>query len=513
MPEDLLNKVMSFISGDKEGGSDKQVLLKQVAKEITQNKYAKFYRVRQEEADPVFAQYFYSVYKILYPARVFFNDAEKEARIRHITLESFLDKAVMDIIRRLTPEAVAERKKTAGAEISGQLEADLGALTRGFDSPRLTAADKCYNLMAVFRRFVSYDFYGLLKKFDPDMSETDFSSAPKFSPLRADTIMADIATFLSILPSFDTQDDWKTVFEIFKYCNSGTVVISPEAWNGLVLNLKNLKQSKMLELMVRMASGNPIWEVKPAPAPDEHLSAIWLEEKTAEIREVISDIADSQRGVKIAALEKVVFSGIDTTRLTYYTWEKGKIYIQKELDSYDSAPALNHLAAFIQDFISKEIAELCDILLVRGQWTNNAASLAMSDGYHALVEEIIGEITALDETLSEDGSNGTRLRGALLRVDRDHTQARYLNSIINSLNEEALNIINRATQSLIIVGKHLKMLYDDHQKKPHELIMNWKEMTLVSKTPMAQRLSDDYKKINYFVQLMILETRADEEPQ
>jgi hypothetical protein len=512
MPEDILNKVMSFISGDKEGGSDKQVLLKQIARDIAQNKYAKFYRVRQEEADPAFAQYFYSIYKIVYPAWVFFNDTEKEPRIRQITLESFLDKAVMDLVKRLTPDAVAERKKTAGAEISRQLEADLEALTRGFDSPRLAAADKCYNLMAVFRRFVSFDFYEVLKKFDPDISETDFSEAPKFLPLRADTIMADIAAFLSILPPFDAQDDWKTVFEIFKYCNGGVDVIPLEIWNGLSLNLKNLKQSKMLELMVRLASGNPIWEVKPAPPPDEHLSALWLEEKTAEIREVISGIADSQRNAKIAALEKVVFNGIDTTRLTYYTWERGKIYIQKELDSYDYAPALNHLTAFIQDFISKEITELCDILLVRGQWTNNSASLAMSDGYHAVLE-MMGEITALDETLSEDGSNGTRLRGALLRVDRDHTQARYLNSIVSSVNAEALNIINRATQSLIIVGKHLKMLYDDYQKKPYELMMNWKELTQVSRIPMVQRLSDDYKKTNYFVQLMILETRADEQPQ
>jgi hypothetical protein len=43
--------------------------------------------------------------------------------------------------------------------------------------------------------------------------------------------------------------------------------------------------------------------------------------------------------------------------------------------------------------------------------------------------------------------------------------------------------------------------------------MNWKELGLVSKTPIAQRLMDDYKKINYFVQLMLLETRATEQQE
>jgi len=511
MPEDIINKVMSFISGDKEDGSDKQVLLKQLAKEITQNKYAKFYRARQEEADPSLAQYFYSIYKILYPSRVFFDNPEKEAQVRQVTLESFLDKPMMDLTKRLTPEAVAERKKAAGAGISKELEADIEALAKGFDSPRLAAADRCYNLMMVYKRFVSYDYYGILKKFDPDMSETDFSAPPKFSALRADTIMADIAAFVSILPSFDTEDDWKTALEILKYCNNGTDVIPLEIWNGLAANLKNLKQSKMLELMVRLASGNPVWEGKPAPSPDEQPSALYLGEKTAEIREVISGIADNQRNSKIAALEKAVFADATAARLIYYTREKGGIFVQKELETYEYAPALNHLAAFIHDFIHKEIAELCDILLVRGQWTNRTASLAMSDGYHGVME-MAGEISALDETLAEDGANGARLRGGLLRVDRDHSQARYINSIIDSVNEEALDITNRAIQHLIVVGRHLKILYEDHQKKNFELIMNWKELGLVSKTPLAQRLLDDYKSINYFVQLMLLETRAGEQP-
>jgi hypothetical protein len=55
------------------------------------------------------------------------------------------------------------------------------------------------------------------------------------------------------------------------------------------------------------------------------------------------------------------------------------------------------------------------------------------------------------------------------------------------------------------------MLLDDYDKKPFELIMNWKELTGVSKTPINQRISTAYKKINYLVQLMILETKPVEE--
>jgi hypothetical protein len=261
--------------------------------------------------------------------------------------------------------------------------------------------------------------------------------------------------------------------------------------------------------MVKLASGNPVWEAKSVPLSDEQLSSQWLTQKTAEIRQVISNIADSQRNAQIATLEKAVFGTADITRLNFYTMEKGKLLSQKDLDTYTYAPALNHLLIFIQDFISKEMQELNDILLVRGQWTNNSASITMSDAYHSILD-IGPEITELDESLSEDGSNGPRLRGALLRVDRDRTQARYLNSIVNSLNEDALNIVNRAVPHLIVVGKQLKILFDDCQKKPYEFIMNWKELAQISKTPIAQRLGEDYKKINYFIQLMLLETRKDD---
>jgi hypothetical protein len=125
------------------------------------------------------------------------------------------------------------------------------------------------------------------------------------------------------------------------------------------------------------------------------------------------------------------------------------------------------------------------------------------------VLDLVREITEMDLSLAEDGSNGTRLRGAMLRVDRDKTQSKYINSIISSVNEEVLHLINRAVPSLIVVGKHFKMLMDDYEKKPFELIMNWKELTGVSKTPINQRIAGAYKKINYFVQLMMLETKPE----
>jgi hypothetical protein len=125
----------------------------------------------------------------------------------------------------------------------------------------------------------------------------------------------------------------------------------------------------------------------------------------------------------------------------------------------------------------------------------------MSEDFHKITE-LTEQILALDDTLSEKGDNGARLKGALLRVDRDKSQVRYINSIIGNINEEAQDLITTAAQALIGVGKHMKNLMDDFQKSPHELIMNWKELGYVSRTPIGPRITEAYKKINYFIQLM-----------
>jgi hypothetical protein len=125
----------------------------------------------------------------------------------------------------------------------------------------------------------------------------------------------------------------------------------------------------------------------------------------------------------------------------------------------------------------------------------------MSEGYHNL-KDYNEKIEAFDENLSESGKDGSRLRTALLRVDRDQSQFRYINSITAGLNDRALELIENANQALSVVGKHLRNLSEDLLKSPHDLIINWKELNLVSKSPLPQRLEEAVGKLGYITQLL-----------
>jgi hypothetical protein len=123
------------------------------------------------------------------------------------------------------------------------------------------------------------------------------------------------------------------------------------------------------------------------------------------------------------------------------------------------------------------------------------------------------ELIVFDETLSDSGENGSRLKASIVKADRDKSQARYVTLILKSVNETALGLINAAAQSLINVGRPLKNLLDDYQKPSKELVMNWKELEGASEAPIAQRMTETYKKIYYFIQMLQILSKAPEAPE
>jgi hypothetical protein len=459
MAEDLMDKVFNFFSGEKEHLSDKEMLLRQILKDISLNKHAKFFRVKSGEADPSLAVFFYSIYKLIYPLRVFMRDTLKMARLRHIVLEAFMDNAVIETAKRLSAESLVLRSKGADpTALAEQIQKDITLVEEGFNSECIDKADRCYNLVMALLQFVSFDYPSFLKKFDVGFSEGDITSELKFSPVKAGSIGKDLSDFLAVSSALVPEGDWKVLLGLLKAC-AGHELVFPDQFIAMLASLREVQRSKILDQITQISLKNPIWKCKPK-IPDEHIGESWLESKTTEGNKFINRINTSQKTAQIAVLVKEIFETKNLSRLMHYTAAASKPLREKELEEFYYAEGLNYLQIFLDDFVEKEIHELCDIILVRGQWTNNVASKDMSEAIHQL-GDIPAQISEFDERMGDEGGDGSRLRAAMLRVDRDHTQRRYINSIAAGANGEALEIINNTGQNLIIIGKHLKILIDD----------------------------------------------------
>jgi hypothetical protein len=477
-------------------------MLKQIAKELSQSKYAKFFRIRSEETDPSFSAFLFSVYKTIYPIKEFFKDEKKTMMLKSAIVESCIDAGIQEIIKRLDPAVLDAKAKTmSGEQLITAIQEDVELLTTQFDYNHITVVNRRYELASALNHFVKYNFPGFFKKFDPHFVDGSFLIEPKFPAIKTILIIDQIGDFLSVTQPLTPEDDWKSLLNLLKACE-GHDIVDIDQFIFMIKTLREVHASKILELMVQYTLRNPVWQWKHTSF-HETIGDVWLETKKAEAYEYIAKINDAKKNRQISALIQQIFEGTDLVRLENYTVKAGEIYRRKNVDPYLYAEGINYLKAFLDDFIDKEIKELSDILLIRGQWTNNTMAREMSESLHVLLETPQG-INDLDTVMSEDGADGSRLRAAMLRIDRDPTQARYINAILGKCNAEALDIINESAQALIVIGKHLKNLIEDIQKKHPELLINWRELNLASKEPIAQRMVGDFKKINYFVQLMHL---------
>ncbi|MDR3130431.1 MAG: DUF5312 family protein [Treponema sp.] len=512
MAEDIFDKVFSFISGDNEPDAEKRNFLRQILRDINENKYTKFYKPRTEEMEPAFANVLYEIYTVIRPASIFIRDLNKATRIRQLTLEVFMDKPTLAAVQRLNPALIEDRiRTTTPRELIPQLNHELKAVSAAFDDTRLRAINITNNQIIAFTQFVTYPFFAALQRFDTNLPENPVDYQTRFASVKAKDMLKYLEDLLVTLTPLNPSDNWKTVLGIMRLSNGGTNVIPQEQWNAVMRLTQDIRESNILERIIQYTLRNPLWHEK-IKNPSERLAQTWLENKENEIQRIINELTAKEWNTQVRSLAQNIFGSADIVRLQFYTERESENLTRRGLDGYVFAAGLNYLAAFIIDFINREFQDLCDILLIRGQWTTASSSRAMSEAFHG-IKDLHNGIAGLDETLGEKGKNGLRIKNALARVEYDRSQARYINAIVSGVNEEAREYLTDAAERFKIVETYMKNAAEDFEKNPHELIINWKELALFSKTPLGQRLSEAYQKISVAVHLLDCFRRHPEEEE
>jgi hypothetical protein len=504
----IIERVLSIFSGSGDPEAEKRKLLKQIAKDLSKSRYH-FYKPRGEEAQPALAKFFYELYKIVAPAQVFLQNAATSSQLRAIVIDSFLDRDLLELQDRLSEESIKERSKTTPTkDLARQLKDELVSFFAGFDGSRVRSTDSCYNAVLAFVQFVNFDFFFLLKKFDSNLSERNFTYHPKFEAIRTEYVGDDLKDFLEVLLAMDLEQDWKPVFAALKLFK-GVEVVSLDQWGKLISQLRELTRSNILELMVRHIDKNPAWQ--PAVRrPDERIVEPFLQKLKTQTEVSIQKIMQEKRNAKIDELATAVFGTPAVARMKNYTDKANIVFAKKMLGGYTQVQGLNYLKAFLLDYFKKDIRELVDLFLIRGQWSTNLLSQQLSEGFHELMT-VSEKLLVFDDSLADDGEVGARLRMLMAKADRDKEQIKHLRILLKGVNDDAQRMINAAAQSLISIGKNLKNVLEDFQRSPHELIINWKEIEFASERPIADRVTDIYKKIYYFVQLMQFYSKSGED--
>lgn len=506
----VIGWLIGLFSGSADPARDRKRQLKLLSKEFTKVRY-KFYRPKGSVALPSLAKFFYEIYKITANASVIMVGADKSQTLKNLAIEHFFNDSQLELLERLTEESIRERAKTMDPKnLAAQLKDDMVNFFSSLDSQLVQKINHNYTLISRFLKFISFDYYFVLKKFDSSLSERNFVASPKFDQIDGSYIVDDIKDFQEVGLQIDRQEDWNTALTIlFTFKNLD--VVDRGDWTKLVNLVTTVNNSGILTLVVKHAGQDPYYK----PTLEGGIARIvepYTEKIRSQVEQTIVKILNERRDAQVDKLTQVVFGTKDVQRTKNYNDRANMIFSKKASTGYIHTAPMNYTKAFLLDYFKKDVRELHELILIRGKWTTNVLSQQVSDTYYQIMG-ISETILNFDESLSEEKELGAKMRKAMSRVvDKDLSSANNLKQVLNEINDQALKLVNESAVLLINFGKSLKMILEDYDRKDHEIIINWKELEALSEQPLKARISEVYKKFYYFIQLIQIFLKAGGRP-
>lgn len=495
----FFQKLLSIFFQGLDPEREKRRLLRDIARDLKKKKH-KFYKPNNHEAQPALARFFYDIYKVVGPAQVFLEHAQSSNVLKTLIIEfsipdeirAFRDELDEDVIRK---KAGVMDTKTLSAEI----RENLVSFFSGFKGDQVKQIDDMYNLLSGFLQFIHFDYYFLLKKFDSNLPERDFNYNPKFESINAHYISDDLKDFLEVLPLIKRDGDWDKLFDILRGYKD-TEIVSRPAWKKLVRSLDGVRKEMLFEQMVRHIDSDPYYKALFYP-PNERIVEEYLNKVKTQTEMVFQKIQNERQNRKLDKLLKIVFGTTAVSRMRNYTEKENLKFSKKMLGGYIYIKPLNYIKAFLLDYFKRDIKSLIDLLLIRGRWSTNLMSQQLSESFYTIME-VSDELLKFDDSLGEEGARGPRIRQYLTRSEKDKNAMVSLRKLLKEVNDEALAIVQVTAQNLIIIGKSLKQVLEDYDKRPRELLTNWKEIEQHADKDIHNAITEIYKRIYYFIQLL-----------
>ena len=497
-----MERILAVLFGIGDPEREKRRMLKTIGKDLSKDRY-KFYKPRGSEVQPNLARLLYETYKSVSAVRKLVQPSDTTGTLRLLVIESSLDERQVEMREQLDEKVIRERIR-AGAEIKAvgeQVKDTMLDFVGTFDAVKVKQINTEYNNLRAFIQFCHFDFYFTLKKFDSAISEDSFTYKPRFEPIEAEYVVDDIRDFLEVAEALPQDADWDRVFDLLKVYRS-VEVVDRDQWRKVSKTLFQVLGSGVLEKIVQHASEDPQWVAKRS-AGSNRIVEPYLNEIKSNVEQTLQKILRERRNTKIEQLVKQVFGTTVVARTKHYTAKANVSFQRTDTGGFLYTDALNYLKAYLLDYFKKDVREIVqDLLIVRGKWTTQIQAQQISDAYHGVLS-VSDQIIKLDDNLADEGELGQKLRRAMGRVvDRDPSSQKPLNDLLQQINTEVLRLVNEAAQNLIIIGKNLKNLITDFDRKEHQMVINWRELDGEIEDSLRERMSTMYRQLYYLVQLL-----------
>jgi len=497
----FITNLFSGLTGSSDSDREKKRLLKDISKEL--KKRTKFYKTKGDMAQPGMAKWFYDIYKVVGPVDILLEKYGSSDLLKTVLIESFLPKEVRDTVGELHPDRIKARIEESKSlkELTEEVKEQLIQLYSALDSQTVKRVNRLYNDLHRLQSFARYPFHFLLKKFDSMLPDRDFVYNPKFEAINGQYIKEDLMDFLDVFYALDPDAEWDVLFDVLKSYRD-MEIISRAAWKKILQSRREMLKTRTLDLIIRHLDENPSWSAIPENTNYEIVEGYFNRIKTgADL--TIQEILRDKRKKQIEGLLMKLFGTTSISRTQYYTERENLTFHKKMLAGYTLIEPMNYLKAFFLDYYKSKVRVLVDLLLIQGKWATKISSQQFSDAYHQLMS-LSDNLTAFDVGLADDGPTGSKIKRLLRQSTRDRSALMSLKTTLQEVNTNAKKIINTSAQNLIILGKSIKQLLQEHKSEGSEIIINWKEVESWADPPVEEQMAEVYTQIYYLVQLLQL---------
>lgn len=506
--ENFFQKFFASLFRSNDADAEKKRQLKNIAKAMGKQRY-KFYKTQSNQVQSGYASFLWETYKLVGPLQALFGSIKNPNTYKNWIISSILTSEQHALYEQLAEEAIVTAAKQQELNVVvADIRKKLAAFTASFTQEIVDRMDGAYANLLILQAFSNYDYYFNLKKFCSTLRERDFNATPKFEALDGEYIADDIKDFALLLASLPLESQaWTDVFTVIEE-NKGFAPVQGNLWNKYLNKCRDIKMNNTIDMMIQLLTQDPGYSTQYRER-NEHIADSFVDKLRTDTDNTLKRLQHEQSTSKNNNLLSQIFGTTEIVRLKYYTEAGNEMFAKRQLAGYSLYKPLNYLKAFLLDYVKKDVREFCELVLVRGKWIATPQAANMSDAYNNILG-VSDKITAFDETLADGQELNTKLKSYCIRADRDIEARRVTQTLLHDVNGEAHELIVKASQQFVILGRFTKALLEDYEKPTKELLMNWKELEHFSDGSIKQQGVAVYKKLYLFVQLMQMNLKSDD---
>ncbi|MDR0552456.1 MAG: DUF5312 family protein [Spirochaetaceae bacterium] len=457
----------NFSTGTHKTEKTRHKLLRRIARDIKKSGFGKFYHPSTKTLLPAFATYMYLIY--LYSGNYIGKGRQSKA-IELEVIRYFLNSSHEEALEKVSYDYIKEQSLKLSPEMLEEThEKNIESLRKLFTPAWVDTINKHYNLIVQFTWIIGYDYYSLLNLFDISLRPKDYFSKTNFSKVRSFYAKEYIKDFIAVTAGLNKESNWRFVFDVLN--SADTKKISMDNWLYVVNSIEKLKDSKILENIIKHTEDNPYWESSTLK-PNVSIAFKFINDILNEAKKTMGQVKEENKnGIVDSILRDLYNNDLQPLSYCYYNPDLSVEFESHGFTGFIYTDKINHSRQFLNLYYN-DIKQLCDVFIVHGVWTVredcsslSSALITLTSGYEAL--------ESFCHDFEDEGKLTQKAKFGLEEFTTKANAREKVRNFISNINLEAGKITVNILKPLDEIRKTIAKLNIESNNKQMVMMLNW----------------------------------------